>query len=135
MGVACVLWTKTEKGIEILFQRRKKEFGHGLLVHTGGTLENEGAVEGMQREIKEELGANVQFFQKLMFAEDRHANGDPYLMLYFLAYVDRDEVHNMEPGKCYELVWRPLYNLPAQSEMWVNDWIALQAAVEELELD
>lgn len=125
VGVAVVLYDENE----VLFQRRRKDFGHGNYVLPGGTMDEADPKAAIEREIKEELGVEVvsglDFLMPLYFANDQKSDGSPYLMLYFAMKAHfRGQEQNLEPDKCYSLHWCSLDKLPVN--MWKNDRTAVE---------
>ena len=126
VGVAAVLFDNYGN---VLLEHRKKEFGHGLMVLVGGGLDEHDPVAGVRREIKEEIGVEADLhLMPVYFANDVKFDGSPYLMLYYTAYLERGTERNMEPDKCYGLVWRPIRDIVGATDMWVNDRLAVGSA-------
>jgi 8-oxo-dGTP pyrophosphatase MutT (NUDIX family) len=126
VGVAAVLFDNYGN---VLLEHRKKEFGHGLMVLVGGGLDEHDPVAGVRREIKEEIGVEADLhLMPVYFANDKFIDGSPYLMLYYTAYLERGTERNMEPAKCYGLVWRPIPDIVGATDMWVNDKLAVGSA-------
>jgi 8-oxo-dGTP pyrophosphatase MutT (NUDIX family) len=124
VGVAVALYN----GFDVLLQHRRKDFGHGLHVLTGGKIEEPNPVDAALREVREELGLELlpHKMEPLWIAHDVQPNGDPYLMLYYaIQFKDRGTERNMEPDKCYSLSWHHMCHLPDQ--MWANDRRAIDA--------
>jgi 8-oxo-dGTP pyrophosphatase MutT (NUDIX family) len=131
MGVAAVCWDGSWVNPRILLERRTKDPGRGFLVLPGGTLEKEGAREGLQRELVEEIGTEARALEFLTFNSDLVSQDHPIQMVYFMALVDPDKVVNVEPDKCEELIWVDLgYPIWRSEAMWDGDRDALRVATE-----
>lgn len=132
VGVALVLY---DDDYTVLLQHRRKDFGHGKFVLTGGTLDEANPEEGIIREVKEELGYDLDpktcGLEPLWFANDQKSDGSPYLMMYYRAFVPQSAgkgaFSNMEPDKCYGVHWYQMGAL-ANLDMWAND----RRAIDEL---
>jgi 8-oxo-dGTP pyrophosphatase MutT (NUDIX family) len=125
VGIAVVLWCE----FQVLLQHRGKDFGYGKKVLPGGTLDEANPVTGVLREVKEEIGVDLDpaadNLAPIYFAHDRKSDGSPYLMLYYAAgaYRWKGSERNMEPSKCLGLDWHHMASLPA--DMWENDRMAI----------
>lgn len=126
VAVAAVLFDN--KG-SILLEHRAKDPGSGLYVLVGGMLDEADPREGLAREVKEEVGLDIQpsRFTPVYSAFDKKGDGSPLIMLYFAASIERGTERNMEPGKCHGLHWFRPYRLPTE-EMWMNDRGAISYA-------
>lgn len=102
------------KGDQVLLQQRANT-GHedGKYSLVGGHLEgNESATVALCREIKEEIGIDVQV-QDLKFAYVLHKQTESERIdLFFVAEKWQGTPHICEPDKSTELKFFPLNNLP-----------------------
>lgn len=102
---------------KVLLGKRKGSHGEGTYAFPGGHLENnEGFLDCLSREIKEEVGdVKIQFIDKFpsavtndIFNEDKH-----YVTLFIRAKYISGEPQVLEPEKCEKWEWYSWDNLPS----------------------
>ena len=101
---------------EVLLMKRGKNAKNeiGWWSKPGGTVEyGERAVAAMKREIKEEIGIEIDIWGYLPHV-DHVIKGDRqhWIAINYLANVKKGEVKNLEPYKCDEIRWFALNDLP-----------------------
>ncbi len=101
---------------EVLLMRRGKSTSNeiGWWTQPGGTVEfSERAVDGLKREIKEELGINVKIWgyaphvDHIIKKEKQH-----WIAIIYFADLKSGEPKIIEPHKCDEIKWFDLKKLP-----------------------
>ena len=111
-------------GRVLLLRRKGSGYRDGELSLPAGHLEgDEDAVAGLERELREEIGVEVEHCQlALVMHRRRETPGDDeYLDLFFDVTRWVGEPVIGEPHKCSELVWAGLEELPGD----VVDYIAV----------
>lgn len=117
--VAAVIWDNEK----ILVCQRRKWDTFGLLWEfPGGKLEpNETPVEGLARELREELGVEARIGAEIYRARHRYKEtNEPLELIFFLADADPSKMRNLAFEK---MVWRApaelsqLQFLPADREI------------------
>ena len=103
------------KGSKVLLSRRANTgWNDDWLCAPGGHVEkNEAPKAALLREIKEELGVDVNP-DDLEFLCSYARNDDPF-EYYATEFVIKDKEYdfqNTEPEKCSELIWVDIHNLP-----------------------
>ncbi len=137
IGVAAVLYDELGN---VLLQHRRKEPGYGLHVLPGGRLDEPSPHKGIVRELKEELGIeiNTSSVIPIWVADDILIDGSPMVMIYFSVWINNEnkaKLQNMEPEKCYGIHWRPALEALHAKDMWLNDRLAISCSVGLLHID
>lgn len=115
IGVGCgALVFNKKKEILLMKRSRNSKNQAGFWSQPGGAVDfNEKVIVAVRREIKEELGIEVD-----VWAEVLHINhiikkeNQHWIALSFLANIKKDVPKIMEPHKCDELGWFALSKLP-----------------------
>ncbi len=103
---------------EVLLMKRSKNAKNeaGWWSKPGGSIEyGEKAVAMAKREIKEEIGIDIDIWGQLPHTdhiikkENQH-----WIAINFLADLKKGEAKNMEPEKCDDVRWFSLDNLPTK---------------------
>lgn len=113
IGIGVGALIVNEKNETLLLKRGKKAKNDaGAWCRPGGTIEyGEKATEAIKREVKEELGIDIEIVKFLGYT-DHFVEGAHWISLGFLANIAKGEVRNMEPEKHDEVTWFPLDQLP-----------------------
>jgi len=91
----------------------------------GGVKFGEAVIEAMKREIKEELDIEIEMTgylphtDHIIESENQH-----WAAFNFIAHIIKGEPRNMEPGKCDEITWFPLDDLPKKITQTTSEPIA-----------
>ncbi len=98
----------------LLLKRANTGFMDGYYGLPAGHLDgNETAREGGAREVKEEIGIDVNPLDlKVVHIMHRKAEKDERIDFFMTTEQYTGEIKNCEPEKCDELKWFPLNNLP-----------------------
>ena len=98
----------------LLSKRANTGFMDGYYGLPAGHLDgNETAREGGSREIKEEIGININPLDfRVVHVMHRKAEKDERIDFFMTANKYTGEIKNCEPKKCEELKWFPVDNLP-----------------------
>lgn len=98
----------------LLLKRANTGFMDGYYGLPSGHLDgNETAREGGAREIKEEIGININPLDlKVVHIMHRKAEKDERIDFFMETEKYDGEIQNCEPEKCAELKWFPLDDLP-----------------------
>lgn len=122
IGVGCGAFILNEKN-ELLLQLRNKAPEKEYWSIPGGKLELfETFEEAVKREVKEEIGVEVQVIDLLGICdhiiknEERH-----WVSPSFLCKIVRGEPQIMEPTKHLDMKWFPLDNLPEKITITTQD--------------
>ncbi len=101
---------------EVLLMKRGKNAKNeaGWWSKPGGTVEYaEKVIMAMKREIKEEIGIEIDIWGSLPHTDHIiKKEGQHWVAFNYLASVKKGEVKNLEPHKCDEIKWFALDNLP-----------------------
>ena len=97
----------------LLSRRQNKSWGNGKLVLPGGHVEeNETPTTSMVREIKEELGVNInKNHLEFLCTAVRYRTQEKTVAQIFTINYDYN-YYNNEPYQCSELVWSSILKLP-----------------------
>lgn len=128
VGVAAVIYNPNG---DVLLQERLSDHGNGLWTLCGGRLDNEKPVDGLLRELKEELGLEVpaSSVAAIDHASGERPDGENFIMLFYALPLPWSQTHsvlNIEPHKCKSLKWHSPQKLP--TNMWVTDVAAIERA-------
>jgi 8-oxo-dGTP diphosphatase len=97
---------------KVLLGKRKNAYGESLYAGPGGHLEfGESPEEGIAREVKEEIGANVTSCNFFDLVSNVFDNGRHYITLYYEITID-SEPTLCEPEKCEGWEWFEINLLP-----------------------
>ena len=115
IGVGCGALIINDRNETLLVKRASKSQNEaGFWSKPGGTVEfSENVEETVKREIKEEVGVNIELIRFLGFtnhiikSENQH-----WIALNYLAKVVEGEPKNLEPEKIEEIKWFNFNNLP-----------------------
>lgn len=115
IGVGCGALIINDKNETLLLKRGKNSRNQaGYWSKPGGAVEfGEKIEDAIKREIKEELGAEIELIKLLGFTnhimkeEKQH-----WLSVSYLAKIIKGEPENMEPDKHDEIGWFSFDNLP-----------------------
>ncbi len=111
IGVGCGALIVNEKG-ETLLIKRKNRNDIGLWCKPGGTVEfGETVEDAVRREIKEEVGVDIELLEPLGFTNQIFPK-EHWVAFHYLARIVRGEPKNLEPDKTEEIRWFPLKKLP-----------------------
>jgi len=89
----------------------------------GGVEENETVEEALRREIKEELGIEIEILEPFDFKEHFSDNGQRWLALGYLAKIKKGRPKIMEPGKIEEMRWFSLDEIPENLTVYTREGI------------
>jgi 8-oxo-dGTP diphosphatase len=112
VAVYGLLW---RDGKLLLLRRRGSGYRDGQLSLPAGHLDGgESTVDGLRRELREELGieATTQSLKCVMHRARETADDAEYVDFFFHVDTWRGEPAIQEPDKCAELVWADPYDLP-----------------------
>ncbi|KKP98184.1 MAG: MutT/NUDIX family protein [Candidatus Moranbacteria bacterium GW2011_GWE1_36_7] len=117
IGVGCGALIFNDKKEVLLMKRSKNSKNQALWwSQPGGAVDfNEKAIVATKREIKEELGididiwAEVPHIDHVLKKEQQH-----WMAIPFLAKIKKGVPKIMEPNKCDEIGWFALDNLPSK---------------------
>ena len=123
------------KNNEVLFQKRcNTGYMDGKYALVAGHLEpNESMQSGVIREIKEEIGIELEKEKVSFVCLVRRGNDNEYINTYFKYENFDGDVVNMEPDKCSELKWFNINDLP--SNIIPNDKRAIYNMLNNITLD
>ena len=115
VGVGCGAIIVNEKNETILLKRTSKtRNGAGFWAKPGGGVEfGEKIEDAVRREVKDELGVDVEIIKFLGFSEGiLKSENQHWVSFNYLAKIIGGEIRNMEPEKHEEIKWFGLDNLP-----------------------
>ena len=132
IGVGCGALIINDRGETLLLKRTSKTRNEaGFWSKPGGGVEfGEKIEDALKREIKEELGVEVEitkflgFTDSIMKAENQH-----WVSFNYLAKIAKGEPKNLEPEKHEEMKWFKFTELPEN----INEY-TLEAIKEYLKL-
>jgi len=116
IGIGCGALIINDKNETLLIKRTSKSQNEaGFWSKPGGTVEfNENVEDAVKREIKEELGVDIELVKFLGFTnhiikpENQH-----WVAFSYLAKIIKGEPKNLEIEKIEEIKWFNLNNLPS----------------------
>lgn len=100
---------------EVLLMKRSPSIAYGnMYCLPGGHLENnETIVEGMIRELKEEIGVVFNENElELVKVINRTIKDDNYIDFIFKGYLKDRRVFNLEKEKCTRIIYRKIDKMP-----------------------
>ena len=103
---------------EILLTRRCSNIAYGNMYSLpGGHLEkNETVIDGMIRELKEEIGVEFKENElELIKIINRKISEENYIDFIFRCYLNNREVSNLEKDKCTRIIYRLIDKIPRNS--------------------
>ncbi len=114
-SVQCLLFDDNER--ILLLKRSNTLYCDNMYALPGGHLEiGESVVEGMRRELLEEVGINFSLSElKLVKIINRKIDTDNYIDFIFKAKLNKRKVRNMEKDVCSRIIYRALSNIPKNS--------------------
>lgn len=115
VGVGCGALIINDKREALLLKRTSKTRNQaGFWMQPGGGVEfGERVEDSVKREIKEELGIDIEILRFLSFTEGiMPEEKQHWVALSFLGKIIGGEVQNLEPEKHEEIKWFSLNNLP-----------------------
>ncbi|MEV0263654.1 NUDIX domain-containing protein [Streptomyces sp. NPDC050617] len=123
--IAAVWILLLRDGRVLLSRRRATGYRDGWLSLVGGHLEDDESVRrGAVREAREEVGVDVTP-GSVDVVSVVHRQADGSRVDFFTACRDwTGEPFNAEPGKCSELVWSPVRELPADVVPYMRTAVA-----------
>jgi len=89
----------------------------------GGIEQGENPEEAVKREIKEELGIEIDILEPLDFIDHLSDDGQRWLALGYLARIRKGEPKIMEPGKIEEIRWFSLNEIPENLAIYTRQGI------------
>lgn len=104
-----------DKGDVLLLQRTANSKNQaGQWSKPGGTIEfGENVEDAIKREIKEEIGADIELTKFLGYIDDiMESDHQHWITFNFLGKIVNGEIKNMEPHKHASLRWFALSDLP-----------------------
>jgi ADP-ribose pyrophosphatase YjhB (NUDIX family) len=106
----------------LLLKRANTGFMDGYYGLPAGHLDgNETAREGGSREIREEIGIDINPMDfKVVHVLHRRAEKDERIDFFMTTDKYTGEITNCEPQKCEELKWFPLDNLPKNTIPYIR---------------
>lgn len=115
IGIGCGALIINDKNETLLVKRASKSKNEaGFWSKPGGTVEfSEGVGDAVRREIKEELGIDIELVKFLGFTnhiiklENQH-----WIAFNYLAKIIKGKPRNLEPEKIEEIKWFNLGSLP-----------------------
>lgn len=127
IGVGCGALIINDKEEVLLLKRTEKTRNQaGCWAKPGGGVEfGEKAEDAIKREVKEELGIDIELTKFLGFTNDiMEAEKQHWIALNFMAKIIGGEVQNLEPEKHEEIKWFSLNNLPEKLAQNTKDSIS-----------
>ena len=102
-----------DKGQVLLQKRCNTGYMDGKYALVAGHLEsNESLVDGIIREVKEEINATLDKNNVEFVCIIRRGDNYDYINSYFKYQNYHEKIENLEPGKCSELRWFDIVDLP-----------------------
>jgi 8-oxo-dGTP pyrophosphatase MutT (NUDIX family) len=101
----------------LLLKRHNTGYEDGNYSVIAGHLDgNEDVYHAMIREAKEEAGITISIEDlEIVQVMHRYQPGDERIDYFFRCSAWEGAIQNMEPGKCSELTWHPVKNLPGNT--------------------
>jgi 8-oxo-dGTP diphosphatase len=104
-------------GQVVLIKRRNTGYRDGeYTLPAGHVEENESPIEATTREVKEEVGVEMNIadlkFATVVYHFAENGNDRYYIDFFFVCQKWLGEPQNMEPEKCDEIGWFDINNLP-----------------------
>jgi 8-oxo-dGTP diphosphatase len=127
IGVGCGALIINDSNQVLLMKRGNKSKNEaGYWSKPGGTVEfGESPEAAVVREIKEELGIDIEVVKFLSYTDHRPADGNQHwISLNFITKIISGEPTNLEPEKCEEIRWFDLHNLPEELTQTTKEPIA-----------
>ncbi|MFA5926758.1 MAG: NUDIX domain-containing protein [Patescibacteria group bacterium] len=115
IGVGCGALIVNDKGETLLMKRAAKSKNEvGYWTKPGGTIEfGETVAEAIKREVKEELGIEVELTDFINYTDHIIAEEEQHwIAINYAARIIRGKPRIMEPEKAEEIRWFPLDELP-----------------------
>ena len=131
IGVGCGALIFNKKGEVLLMKRSKNSKNQALWwSQPGGAIDfNEKAIVATRREIKEELGIDIEIWGEVSHIDHiLKKEGQHWMAIPFLARIKKGIPKIMEPHKCDEIKWFSLKDLPKKltqtTKETINDYLA-----------
>lgn len=120
--LVCAAAIKNKEG-KILAVHLNKEKPEGVWVTPGGKLEyDESCRDCVKREVKEELGVDIEVGEIIGISESEYDPGDIWTFLIFSAEIIKGEPKPMEQGKTLECKYIKREDLhDAKKIRWMNN--------------
>jgi 8-oxo-dGTP diphosphatase len=118
-----------QDGKLLLLRRKGSGYRDGQLSLPAGHLDGgETVVDGLRRELREELGVEVtaQSLKCVMHRDRETPEDDEYIDFFFDVVAWRGEPTIQEPDKCAELVWVNPQDLPPDVVDYVRAAVTAQ---------
>lgn len=113
--VGCGALIINDRNEVLLLKRGKKTRNQtGLWCQPGGGVDfGETVKEAIKREIKEELGIEIELIKYLCYTDQVMESEDQHwVAISYLAKIEKGEPRNLEPHKHEEIKWFPILDLP-----------------------
>ncbi len=130
IGIGCGSIIVNDKNEVLLVKRSKnsKTFA-GMWSRPGGTIEfGEKVEDALKREIKEEVGLDIEIIRFLGYSDHIMVEGGVnkhWISLGFLTKIVGGEIKNLEPDRHDVVKWFPLDNLPENLTSYTKNGIEL----------
>ncbi|KPJ54962.1 hypothetical protein AMJ47_02755 [Parcubacteria bacterium DG_72] len=124
IGVGCGALIVNDKNETLLVKRTSKSQNEASFwSKPGGTVEfNEKVEDAIKREIKEELGVDIELTKQLGFTNHiLNSENQHWVAIHYLAKIINGEPCIMEPDKIEEIKWFNFNNLPANITQTTKD--------------
>jgi ADP-ribose pyrophosphatase len=116
IGVGCGALIVNDRNETLLLKRVGDRVDSGVWAKSGGKVEfGETVQDAIKREVREELGVEIELLDYLGFTDQINPPGSPgvhWVAISYLARIISGEPKNMEPDKHEEMKWFPLDALP-----------------------
>lgn len=138
VGVGCGALIINDKNETLLLKRTSKTTNEaGFWSKPGGAVELWEKVEdAVKREIKEELGVEIELIKFLGFTESMmKLENQHWISFNYLAKIVGGEVKNLEPEKHEEIKWFKLNELPEKINKYtieaINEYLKLKNIIKK----
>jgi len=124
IGIGCGALIVNDKNETLLIKRTSKSQNEaGFWSKPGGTVEfNEKVEDAIIREIKEELGIDIELTKLLGFTNHiLNSENQHWVAINYLAKIISGEPRIMEPDKMEEIKWFSFNNLPNKLTQTTKD--------------
>lgn len=124
IGVGCGALIVNDKNETLLLKRGVKSKNEGgFWSQPGGAVEfGEAVEEAVKREIREELGVEIDLIRFLCFTNHIiNSENQHWVTMSYLGKIIKGEPQNLEPRKIEEIKWFSLDNLPENTNQPTRD--------------